>query len=137
MKNVLRQDYPDYFPQGCPPDEANTDDKELFRFCEEITPEVADFISYYQKFPEKYRGKINAYGLSVLQSREDCLRAYRKIPYLRKYKSIAQGVTDFNRGSWKVTPGKISPAHVTWLVCEGVTPNIFFEFDILTGDEYE
>lgn len=134
MKSVLIQHYPNYFPQDCPPDDADIDEKKLFRFCDGITPEVSDFISYYQKFPEKYKGKINAYGLSVLQSRDDCLRAYRKFPYLRKYRSIAQGVTNFDRGSWKVTPGKISPAHVTWWVCDGVRPNSFFEFDILIGD---
>lgn len=133
MKNVLNQHYPEYFPQDCPPDDAKTDEKRLFRFCEGITPEAVDFISYYQKFPEKYKGKINAYGLSILQSRDDCLCAYRKFPYLRKYKSVAQGVTNFERGSWKVTPGKISPAHVTWWVCDGVYPNDFFEFDVLTG----
>ncbi len=134
MNNVLSQHYPDYFPQDCPPDDANTDEKKLFRFCEGIVTEIVNFISYYQKFPEKYKGKINAYGLSVLQSRDDCLLAYRKFSYLRKYKSIAQGVTNFDRGSWKVTQGKISPAHVTWWVCDGVKPNSFFEFDILTGD---
>lgn len=137
MKDVLKQKYPEYFPENCPPDDANTDEKQLFRFCNGNIPEVSDFISYYQKSPDKYKEIINAYGLSVLQSRNDCLRAYRKFPFLRKYKSIAQGFTNFARGSWKVTPGKISPTHLTWWVCDGVIPSNFFVFDFLLGDSNE
>lgn len=134
METLSKQRYPEYFPENCPPDDANTNEKQLFRFCMGDTPEELDFISYYQKFPEKYKKDVNAYGLSVLQSRDDCLRAYRKFPYLRKYKSVSRGFTNFMRGSWKVTPGRISPAHVTWLVCEGVIPSEFFELDVFVGD---
>ena len=134
MESVREQQYPEYFPRNCPPDDANTDEKELFRFCNEKTPKVSDFISYFQVKSEEYKENINAYGLSVLQSRDDCLRAFRKYPYLRKYKSIARGFTNFTRGSWKITPSRRSPNHVTWWVCEGVVPSDFFEFDSLIGD---
>ncbi len=132
---VQEQEYPEYFPEGCPPEDANTDEQMLYRFCSsENIPREEDFVSYYQRDPLKYKGNIPAYGLSVMKSREDCLEAYRKSPYLRKYKSIAKGKTNEKRGSWKETPSRQNPAHVTWWVCNNVKPLAFFQHDMNTGE---
>ncbi len=91
----------------------------------------------YLNDPEKYKRDIIAYGLSVLPSRDECKKAYKKFPYVRKYRSIAEGKTNEERGSWKTTPGKISPEHITWWVCKDINPCAFFEFDSKNGDEDE
>ena len=135
MNMISEQIYPDYFPEGCPPDDAAVSERELFRFCRENVPMESDFVSYYLQNSEKYAGIILAYGLSVLPSRDECRKAYRKFPFIRKYRSIAVGKTNENRGSWKITPGKISPEHITWWVCENVKPIDFFEFDSKNGDD--
>lgn len=128
------QEYPDYFPEGCPPDDASIETKKLYRFCRGNKPEKGDFVSYYQMNPEKYKEIIIAYGLSVLQTAEDCLRAYRKFPFIRKYCTVASGITNAERGSWKNTPGRISPDHITWWMCKNVEPLEFFEFGFKLGD---
>ena len=129
------QKYPDYFPVGCPPDDALTEEQWLFRFCQGNVPQEDDFVSYYLKNPQKYKGNIRAYGLSVLKSKEDCLSAIRKFPWIRQYQSIAKGETNEYKGSWKETPSRQNPAHVTWWVCKDVNPLTFFQTELKIGDE--
>ena len=137
MKKISEQKYPAYFPEGCPPEDASVDEKVLFRFCKNDEPGEDDFVSYFLDNPKKFKGNMIAYGLSVLPSREECREAYKKYPYIRKYRSIAEGKTNENRGSWKTTPGRISPEHITWWVCEDINPCTFFVFDSKIGDEDE
>ena len=132
---VRDQMYPDYFPAGCPPEDAHTEEQLLFRFCSGTCPEQDDFISYYMKEPQKYKGNMKAYGLSVMKSREDCFAAFRKFPWVRNYHSIASGLTNDQRGSCKATPSRQNPAHVTWWVCKDVNPFSFFVFDAVIGEE--
>ncbi len=134
-KKVRDQQYPDFFPAGCPPEDAHTEELLLFRFCSGIVPQEDDFISYFMKKPEKYNGVIQAYGLSVMRSRKDCLAAFRRFPRMRNYHSIASGMTNDQRGSWKETPSRQNPAHITWWVCKDVKPLTFFTFDEIIGDE--
>ena len=137
IKHTFKQEYPEYFPKGCPPTDASTESKVLFRFCEGESPSENDFTSYYLRNPKKYANNILAYGLSVLPSADECRNAYRKYPYLRKYHSIAVGETGSDRGAWKVTPGNISPEHITWWVCKDVKPYEFFVFDSKVGEDDE
>lgn len=134
-KTVKDQQYPDYFPEGCPPEDAHTDEQTLFRFCHETIPQKTDFESYYKKNPEKYKDSILAHGLSVLKSKEDCCSAIRKFPWVRNYQSVAKGITNEQRGSWKETPSRQNPAHITWWVCKDIDPFSFFEFEMLVGEE--
>ena len=132
----MEQKYPEYFPQGCPPEDAEKGDKELYRFCKGITTEKSDFVSYYINNPEKYKNKVNSYGLSVFGSIDDCLSAYRKSPYIfGKYRSISKGNTNIERGSYKNTPSKSNLAHITWWVCDGVKPETFFVTVHVMGNE--
>ena len=130
MSKASEQKYPSYFPIGCPPEDASVEELEIYRFCLNDKPGDGDFVSYYLENPSKFAGNILAYGLSVLLSKEACLKAYRKYPYMRKYKSVAKGVTNKERGSWKKTPGRVSPGHVTWWVCQDVKPSLFFECEL-------
>lgn len=126
---MVKQKYPEYFPIGCPPMDADLSEQTLYRLCYEHQPSEKDFVSYYLQNPKKFVDQINAYGLSVMLSREDCFEMYRKYPWVRRYHSIAWGVTNYERGSWKRTPSRYNPTHVTWWVCDGVRPETFFIFD--------
>lgn len=128
--------YPDYFPNNCPPQNAVAHKKTLFRFCKNAEPVESDFESYYLKKPEKYKDKINAYGLSVLGSKEDCSSAVRKSPYLR-VEYISFGDTDENIGCYLNTPNKKNPGHITWWVCEGIKPHTFFKVCAKGGEVSE
>ena len=124
----MEQKYPEYFPQGCPPADAERGEKELYRSCEGITTEKSDFVSYYIKDPQKNKNDVRFYGLSVFGSIDDCMSAYRKSQRIfGKYRSISKVGTNIERGSYKKTPTKMHPAHITWWVCEGVQPETFFE----------
>lgn len=124
---TLNMSFPDYFPEGCPPEEATDAEIELYRFCTQSPPCEEDFCSYYEQNPQRYEGVIQAYGLSVLPSADECLKALRKSPVLRaKYKYIATGANNPSRGKTLQTPGRISPRHITWWVYKDVKPHTFF-----------
>lgn len=126
MENNARV-FPAYFPEGCPPENAMSEEIILFRLCKTDVPAAEDFVTFYQCNPKKYAGMIQAYGLSMYPSVEDCERARRKSPKLRDTrKGIACGCVDAEKGKILRTPSKANPAHITWWIYEGVKPHTFF-----------
>lgn len=120
--------YPSYFPDNCPPDEATDEEKVLFRLCSGSELSENDFLPLYNKNPEKWANTIQAYGISVLESKEDCDRARRINGKLREqYPFCASGKNNSYRGRILNTPSKTNPRHFTWWVYEGVKPHTFFE----------
>lgn len=120
--------YPSYFPEDCPPDEATDEEKVLFRLCSGTELTENDFLSLYNMNPEKWVNKIQAYGISVLESKEDCDRARRINGKLRKrYPYCASGKNNAERGRILNTPSNTNPRHFTWWVYEGIKPHTFFE----------
>lgn len=120
--------FPDYFPEGCPPPEAVGEERVLFRLCYGPVPTENDFVSHYQRNPEKFRENILAYGLSVFSTEDDCRTACKKSPLLRKkYHFCSYGMNTPERGKILLTPAKLSPAHITWWIYEGIEPHTFFE----------
>ena len=120
--------YPSYFPDNCPPEEATDEEKLLFRLCSGSELTENDFISWYNKDPVKWANNVQAYGLSVLESKEDCDSARKKNAKLRaQYPFCASGKNNSDRGKILNTPSKTNPRHFTWWVYEGVKPHTFFE----------
>lgn len=120
--------FPTYFPENCPPEEASDEECILFRLCKGTILTEKDFRSFFLINPEKYKDLINAYGLSVFKSIEDCKHAMSKSPNLRrKYKYIAKGTNNNCRGKVLHTPSGTNPNHYTWWLYDGVKPHTFFE----------
>ena len=120
--------YPSYYPANCPPDKATDEEKLLFRLCSDSELTENDFLSYYEMDPEQYANNIQAYGLSVLESKEDCDSVRKKNGKLRKrYPFCAAGMNNSDRGKIMNTPSEMNPRHFTWWVYEGVKPHTFFE----------
>ncbi len=120
--------YPSYFPDNCPPDEATDEEKLLFRLCSEPTLSEKDFIPLFNQDPTRWENNIQAYGLSVLESIDDCIRARKKNGNLRKrYPFCASGMNNSDRGRILNTPSNANPKHYTWWVYEDVKPHTFFE----------
>lgn len=118
--------FPAYFPENCPPDDAKAEELCVYRYCVGNTVSVNDFISYYQTDPERYKDNINAYGLSVLSKKEDCIKGL-KLPAIKKrFKSYASGITYINTGVIKKTPNNNNPSHCTWWLYDGVDPSTYF-----------
>lgn len=118
--------FPSYFPDGCPPNDVRTEELYVYRYCmtENITAD--DFLSYYQLNPEKYKDNIQAYGLSVLCDKQDCIKGLKLPGIKRRFKSFACGITYKNTGVIKKTPNKVSLSHCTWWLYDGVKPHIYF-----------
>ena len=120
--------FPTYFPENCPPAEALAEECVLFRLCKGPVLSEKDFVSVYLINPEKHKNNVNAYGLSVFKSFDDCKRALSKAPKLRKkYKRIANGTNNKYRGKIMHTPSGDNPNHYTWWLYDGVMPHTFFE----------
>ena len=130
--------FPAYFPEGCPPENATVEEIVLFRLCKTDVPCADDFVTFYQINPERYGGMIQAYGLSMYPSAEDCDSARRKSPRLRAtHKGIACGQIDADKGRILRTPSKANPAHITWWIYEGREPHTFFKVYSKGGVEHE
>ena len=124
--NALK--FPAYFPAKCPPEEATDEECVLFRLCKNLTLTEQDFVSFYLINPQKHKDNINAYGLSVFRSVDDCNRARSKSPNLRsKYKYVASGSNNSLRGKLLRTPSGANPNHYTSWLYDGVKPHTFFE----------
>ncbi len=120
--------FPTYFPENCPPAEATDEECVLFRLCKGPTLTEKDFTSFYLINPQKHKDNVNAYGLSVFKSIDDCKHAKSKSPNLRKkYKCVASGSNNSYRGKILHTPSGTNPDHYTWWLYDGVQPHTFFE----------
>lgn len=119
--------FPSYFPDNCPPKEAKCEEIIMYRLCKNATPSPEDFISFYLSNPDRYKGMVNAYGLSVFPSPQDCVLARKKSPKLReKTSTIAFGQNNCDRGKILRNGSPQNPSHITWWVYEGVEPHKFF-----------
>lgn len=119
--------YPDYFPENCPPNDCETTNKLLYRFCKGDIVCENDFLSYFQ-LGKKFNDIIG-YGLSMLSSLEEAKNYLLLSPKLikdKKFKSIAKGYTESD-GVWKHTPTNKFASHVTWWLKDGAEPWKRFE----------
>ena len=110
--------FPDYFPEGCPPQDAKFMQIDVYRYTKrnDVLHEE-DFRSYHQmgkKFedPEKH---ILSFGLSVLSDEAECKNGLLLPKTRKQYGGYARGrVADV--GTAKATPSKRAPSHHTlWL----------------------
>lgn len=120
--------FPDYFPEDCPPVEAKSIDFKVFRLSKHANLTEDTFKSFYQINPERWMGVIQSYGISVFHTKEDCESALRKSPCLKKrMKYYAFGIANKDSGKIMKTPSKDNPRHYTWWLYEGVKPHTYFK----------
>lgn len=121
--------YPDYFPSDCPPEDCEIKKVNVYRLCRSKSiVDENDFISYYEKNPDKYKSQILAYGISVFSCIEGCRNALSKWPALRKqYKGYSCGQTFICTGAIMETSNKGNAFHCTWWLYDGVKPHRFFK----------
>ena len=107
--------WPSHFPPQCPPSGAANVSGEIFRFISGRTPTVKDFVSHYERDPEKEWGQADCIsrGLSVLRTLEDCSVMRKGIPAMRK-KKIAVGSSIDGHGVIAGTPSMNCEGHCTW-----------------------
>ena len=121
--------YPDYFPKGCPPDDATVMEVPVYRLCRNTTPRKSDFETFYEYDNARWRNVINAYGLSVSLTLENLYETLKVRPYMRKQKkAYATGIAHSHTGVIKQTGPS---GHYTWWIYEGVEPHTYFEYEKL------
>lgn len=124
--------FPSYYPEGCPPVDAQPERLTAYRLCESRKVSPSDFIPVALKTKVKISPRkklIQAYGVSVFTDVEGCQQAINVSPKLRHIVScIACGEIDEDKGVIKKTPSCTSNSHVTWWVYEDVQPHTFFHF---------
>jgi hypothetical protein len=111
--------WPSFFPQSCPPSEAEDASAEVFRLVYSSPPSASDFRSYAEKLPDKWRGNCKASGLSVFTDKADATRLIRRVPgMLAPGSSLASAILTPAAGKLMHTP-KDGNSHHTWWAPDG------------------
>lgn len=107
--------WPKHYPLQCPPQTAMQASGVIFRFINGQMPSERDFLSHYERQPDKKwePNECQARGLSVLRTLDDCNAMRKGIPALRK-KRIANGSLSSTDGLIGSTPSNVCNGHHTW-----------------------
>ncbi len=114
--------YPDFFPEGCPPETAEFIDMYLFRYTVNDPPLEADFLSAFQMGKFKRSIKVQKYGLSMNSCIKDARNSIGLVPALWDYKYIAGGYASIEDGPIEYTPSEKISKHLTWYLYKNVNP---------------
>lgn len=117
--------WPDFFPEGCPPDNARPANGDVFRLISAARPKEKDFKSYWEL--GRATDSCVSCGLSVYTDSSDILRLFNRIPGLRKKKVII-GTLKPEMGQIKKT-ANYERSHHTWWLPEGIQP--WFSFQVV------
>lgn len=116
--------WPDYFPDDCPPQDAQPVTGEVYRLVKKDPPESRDFIPFREKKPSEDFGEkeCQACGLSVLKNIEDAVRMKSRARGMEK-RLVAKGTLSPHLGRIKRTPSRrFGRSHHTWWVPTEVQP---------------
>lgn len=118
--------WPDYFPDNCPPDNAREASGEVYRLVDNNPPTPEDFQSWREQHPNEQCPKsvteCQASGLSVFTSMDDVNMARQKVKRLRK-KKIAHSNLTSDLGRILHTPSQnTGESHHTWWLPIGAQP---------------
>lgn len=111
--------WPEYYPDNCPPESSCDVNGKLFRLIprpdESLKKLKKEFTPFAVRNPEKWGGNCQACGLSSYITLDECSRIKKTIPRLKKLLP-AQAQLDSCHGKVLNTPSKISKEHYTWWV---------------------
>ena len=124
-----RSQFPDYFIEGCPPNDAKSEEVLVYRMTKNNPATEKDFLPHIILHPNKKDLKTNilAYGISVFRDFDEMDKYRKSIPGMRKMKYNAYGKTTKESGVVKSTPNKKNKSHMTWWLHKDTYPHTFFE----------
>jgi len=110
-------EWPSYYPDVCPPGNAEPTNGEVYRLIDEGGPTDEDFVCHKLLYPHKNwkEKECQACGLSVHPSPEGCDRLKRRIPALRRKRTAVANLQP-KHGLLLHTPSSADKAHHTWWV---------------------
>lgn len=116
-----KQNFPSYFPPGCPPEDSFIPHNDVvYRILDGNPPTENDFRTYFELRKAEDSDSVLKYGLSVIKELEGVAEACKRIPKMRKEKFVAKLLLDESSGRLKHTPAQITSMHYTWWIYEGV-----------------
>ncbi len=124
--------YPNYFPQGCPPDDAVAKEIDAYRICKSSIITHSDFLSFYEEGKKIY-GNILGYGISIFSNINEAYTVLKMPAHRKEY--IAKGITNSDCGVIKYTPSSKHSSHYTWWLYENATPEKYFQIIKEQGNE--
>lgn len=119
--------FPEWFPEGCPPKDAEAMEMYLYRVCSIPIEYNDDWKSKYEKgqLVEKDFEKETGYGLSCLADSREAENLL-KLPH-NVGKIVVAGTIEEESGVIKATPSRTRSSHYTWWVAQGINPIIYFK----------
>ena len=109
--------FPDGWPAGYPPDDAEPAGGEVYRLVKSNPPAASDFLTHHELGKMPNAPACLRCGLSVFRACADAEHQYRAYPRLGKF--IAKGELQPEHGVTKLTQGR-QPTYTTWWSYEGV-----------------
>lgn len=119
--------WPDFFPDECPPDNSESATGIVFRLISGNKPKEKDFLSYRELYPSKKfkLPECRVCSLSVYKLADDIERLKRRVPATRK-KKLSKGSLSSKYGKIKHTPTQ-GDSHHSWWRTENSQPWLRFE----------
>lgn len=109
--------FPDDWPPGCPPADAQAASGLLYRLVKSNPATASDFLTHADLGKMPKAPPCLRVGLSVFRTRDDVVHQAELFPFLGN--QVASGEVCSEHGKTKLTPGKM-PSHTTWWPYLGV-----------------
>ena len=118
--------WPDFYPEDCPPAEAEPASGTVYRLVKHDPARAEDFKSFFEENPKgaKKKKTVKIYGLSVHRDLSDSERLKKRS---KKFKNrhIAKGSLNPTLGMIQHTPS-IEESHHSWWIPFGTEPWLVF-----------
>ena len=119
-------EWPDFYPENCPPPEAEPASGTVYRLVRNDPPQAEDFLSTWEEFPGRFpEPTIQISGVSVYRDPQDIERLKNRIRHLRNRKT-AKGELNSTLGFIQPTKGR-ERSHHTWWIPIGAEPWLVFK----------
>ncbi len=120
---MVPMEFPDGWPDECPPPDAEEASGIVFRIVKNDPPKAEDMASHHETGKLPKAPPCLRCGLSVFRDLRDAVHQRLLLPRLGNW--IAQGTLRAEHGKTKLTTGK-QPTHTTWWVYGGVERTSLF-----------
>ncbi len=119
-------EWPDYYPENCPPGDAEPASGTVYRLVRHNPPQAEDFLSTWEEFPGRFpEPNIRICGTSVYTDPQDIERLKKRVRHLRDRKT-AKGEISRQHGMILKTKA-VEKTHTTWWIPIGTKPWLVFE----------
>lgn len=118
--------WPEFYPENCPPEDAEPASGTVYRLVRHDPPQAEDFKTPWEEYPGRFpEPTIENCGLSVHTDLHDSERLKDRVPQFRK-RQIAEGILNPKLGMIQHTPLPEDESHHDWWVPVGTDPWLVF-----------